>query len=1038
MKRFLLFWILLLFILANCTFGQSIAAHFKNYTTKDGLLSNKVNCVLHAKNGFIWFGTNNGLAKFDGQHFTYYNNQINNSNSISSDIVTALFEDVEENIWIGTYEGGLNKFDLKTKKIKRFKQDDLKNKLPDNRVMAIFKHPFKKNFIVVSLHFFGLIEIDLKTNQITPWKIKLDNGQKNELFGQNIINDIKQIPNLPQYLWITTNRGLLKYNYQTKKGHFIYFKGKKPTSSLDNLNNIFRSIVLESDSVLWISSWGGGILKYDPKSNRWTQYLSDKSLPKSGGKNIIKNIISKSKNEFWIASEDQGFGVFNKISGSFRFFEHQSETDNSIIEGKTCYNIYQDYKKGIWVMMNSGLSYLYPEYQISKRVFIPNPKLTTAGNLIGFTSAVPIQKDSKILIGFEEGDGLYLFDKKYNYIKTIRLPKQGNKSASIFNLVKGQNGKIYFNTVNNEVFVIDENTLEIALVPVNLPNSSAQILTLSYLQNKLFLGFYAEGVAIYDGKKTVFLNQNSGLVTDLRIYTIVEDIKKNIWFGTDRGFSIYSPKSNVFKNFTPKQDISYKVIPTIKVDSQQNVWVVSAQGNIHVFSPKNNYQIVREFRAGFNYPNQFNYQLNFSDSNNLWVSNRAGFLRFNLSNNNFDCYNQTNGLLSILNPQQHTIINKNQLIIPGRGYFDIINTSLLQSENVNSPKLTGVFLIDKNVEIAALSQLDYTQNNLKFQLSSFNFHNPDVIDYYYKLNNDNWQRANNATLNFANLRPDTYSLRFKSVNKLNNQESTVQTLNFRISPPFWLTWWFTLICFLLIAILLWLIYRWRLKQIEKQNLLRIQFEKETGNLKMTALRTQMNPHFLFNSLSAIKLLILKNENHSASQYLTKFSHLLRSILAYSQEETITLSQELALSLNYIEIENLRLGDKMKFEFRNDENINLDEVYVPPLLLQPYLENAIWHGLMPLDKDGILKLEVIKQINFIEINIIDNGIGRKKSHENAQLNPVKIKSFGVDITRKRIELFSNKYTEITEETTDVLNSSNQIDGTHVKLKIYTKN
>ena len=135
------------------------------------------------------------------------------------------------------------------------------------------------------------MEIDLKTNQITPWKIKLDNGQ-NELFGQNIINDIKQIPNLPQYLWITTNRGLLKYNYQTKKGHFIYFKGKKPTSSLDNLNNIFRSIVLESDSVLWISSWGGGILKYYPKSNVWTQYLSDKSLPKSGGKNIIKNIIS--------------------------------------------------------------------------------------------------------------------------------------------------------------------------------------------------------------------------------------------------------------------------------------------------------------------------------------------------------------------------------------------------------------------------------------------------------------------------------------------------------------------------------------------------------------------------------------------------------------------------------------------------------------------------------------------------------------------------------------------------------------------------
>jgi sensor histidine kinase YesM len=203
---------------------------------------------------------------------------------------------------------------------------------------------------------------------------------------------------------------------------------------------------------------------------------------------------------------------------------------------------------------------------------------------------------------------------------------------------------------------------------------------------------------------------------------------------------------------------------------------------------------------------------------------------------------------------------------------------------------------------------------------------------------------------------------------------------------------------------------------------------------MTALPSQMNPYFLFNSLSAIKLLILKNECISAFEYLTKFGHLLRSILAYFQEETISLSHNLDLSLSYIEIENLRLGEKIEFIFQKDESLDLEIIKASPLLLQPYLENTIWHGLMPLTDKGILKLDIKDYLTYIQITISDNGISRKISGEHAHLNPVKNKSFGVDITRKRIVLFSDKYTQITEETIDIFNTNNKVNGMQALFKI----
>jgi LytS/YehU family sensor histidine kinase len=200
----------------------------------------------------------------------------------------------------------------------------------------------------------------------------------------------------------------------------------------------------------------------------------------------------------------------------------------------------------------------------------------------------------------------------------------------------------------------------------------------------------------------------------------------------------------------------------------------------------------------------------------------------------------------------------------------------------------------------------------------------------------------------------------------------------------------------------------------------------------------MNPHFLFNSLNSIKYFILKNENDTAAFYLNKFSKLLRQILEYSNRETITLQQELETLKLYLEIESLRFDQSFHYHIVVDEGLLPESIQVPPLILQPFVENAIWHGLANSDKsDKFCKVEVNKQNGNINISIIDNGVGRAVAaiiKEN-KINKLNTESFGMKITEERISIFntgSNGKLKIAVE--DNMDEGLQAAGTTINITL----
>ena len=225
----------------------------------------------------------------------------------------------------------------------------------------------------------------------------------------------------------------------------------------------------------------------------------------------------------------------------------------------------------------------------------------------------------------------------------------------------------------------------------------------------------------------------------------------------------------------------------------------------------------------------------------------------------------------------------------------------------------------------------------------------------------------------------------------------------------------------------------------KSDKIRSTLEHKTTELEMQALRAQMNPHFIFNCLSSINRFILKNEADKASDYLTRFARLIRLVLVNSQKTQISLEEELQMLRLYIEMEQLRFKDSFVFNISYEPEVELNNTAIPPLLLQPFCENAIWHGLMHKEGEGILNISFKMQGEALICNIVDNGIGRAKAAGNTNHATDKVKSLGLKLTTERLALFNDrKKQETFYDISDVIDEQRNVAGTRVTIIIKRKN
>ncbi|MEP6845746.1 MAG: histidine kinase [Panacibacter sp.] len=308
--------------------------------------------------------------------------------------------------------------------------------------------------------------------------------------------------------------------------------------------------------------------------------------------------------------------------------------------------------------------------------------------------------------------------------------------------------------------------------------------------------------------------------------------------------------------------------------------------------------------------------------------------------------------------------------------------------------------------------LKYNENNILIYYSCRGI-DPDSLVYEWKMDNfsNDWYVTPFSVfgdltnmINFDNLEPGTYTLRIKARSENQDWLKNEAQLLIIIAPPFWQTWWFWLLVIMAVSLIVFVIVKWRVNTVRKQERLKSKHEKELLELEAKALRSQMNPHFIFNCMNSIKALIQQQEEDKAVNYLTTFSKLLRTILHNSDKREITLFDEIETCKLYTQLESMRFGNKFSYQFKVDETIDLKSMLVPALIIQPFIENAIWHGIMPKEEGGTLTLSITKKEDAVSCIIDDDGIGREMSKQNKfKGEPSTHQSKGVHLTQSRLDL-----------------------------------
>lgn len=351
----------------------------------------------------------------------------------------------------------------------------------------------------------------------------------------------------------------------------------------------------------------------------------------------------------------------------------------------------------------------------------------------------------------------------------------------------------------------------------------------------------------------------------------------------------------------------------------------------------------------------------------------------------------------------------------------IKSNSNLSDEKLPKFRLNNVLVNDK---VAASKNLAFDENNLSFNFSVLAYLPNTKFPISYKINNRKWVvlEDNQRSFKLSSLAAGDYAIQFK-IENLEKTENQIINYNFSIQKPFWESYVFIVFCILILMTFFYLLYKSKLKKIQKKNQIeinRISLENSLNESKLTAIQSQMNPHFFYNALNTIQSYILSNEKREAITYLNKFSSLTRMILELTEKNYISIQQEIKTITLYLDLEKARFFNDFNYTITVDEQIDAELIKIPTMLLQPFVENSIKHGLLHLKGMKLLTIDFRRNNNALEIWIDDNGIGRKKSVELNATNRKNHMSFATNAISKRLEILNkNKTNKITVQYLDKL-------------------
>lgn len=968
-------------------------------TDAEGLPSMEVYNMLQDKKGFMWLGTDNGVCRYDGKRFTTFFHPKQKGKAFSF-----LREDSKGRIWFVNFSG----------QIFYIENDEM-------HLFTLFEKEFKSSFPVIQFDSKGQLWIASIGNPLYCYKETPSGWTKIKKFNLGVTNGNMAIDNQDNILLVDFANGYTTISPQGK----IVKMGNKPEyvgliRYIPELNSFctFKRAVPEV---------------FNLSRNHYLNISSkDKRIRKE---DFINDIFILDSTHLWITTYN---GVYVYLKQNNEYKEHISLLPDHAVSG-----VLKDREGNFWIStLKSGI-YILPSLQLWSATKENSPM--TDSRVFRITST----SKGELFLAHGNGSISVFNTRTKRFVKQIVFPLKKDIEDIRFN---ERNNELYVSCVKTFVYnlssgkVQDPGLSHSSVKRYDFDEAGNILIATSFgtyllnyqnsLQKSPWYVKYSKGITSEDNQRMIqFTTQRSTCC-------LINKRDTTIWAGTANGLIYYS--DNKDKELLWKG--TDKIFATdIEQSEDGTIWVSTVQQGLFAIRNK---KVVHHLDKKKGLRSDFIRTLTVS-GNYLWFATERGVQSYNSTTGKITSFTIDDGLITndVLDILQHDGL---VYLATSKG-FQWLDTSQIQPNKVRPLiYITGFAVQDKDTQLKSSFVLPFIQNNITFRFNGFSFRSGKALRYSYRLLglDTGWFNAS-SEITFArypSLPAGDYTFEVKAINADGYESEHPASISFSIEKPYWQQWWFYLFALVLTSAIVSVVFLIRIRSIRKRNederikaelaLEKSIVEHDLRSSQLVSLKAQMNPHFVFNALNSIQEYIMLNEKTLANTYLGKFADLMRMTLDMSSRQEVSLQEEVKLLNLYLELEALRFEEKFSYSIIIESNVQQLSIYLPPMLIQPYIENAIKHGLLHIKGNRILQVKfAMKSDDLLLATIEDNGIGRKRSFEMKKFRQPMHKSFATGATQKRLELLNyNRPNEIVVKYTDMTDENGFASGTRVELSI----
>ncbi|MEO0898689.1 MAG: two-component regulator propeller domain-containing protein [Bacteroidota bacterium] len=978
------------------------------YSVEDGLAQSQVFAMMEDPKGHLWLGTQGGgISQFDGIKFKTYTTR----DGLLSNYVSSFFYDKDNYLWIGT-NVGLSRFD-------------------GNKFRSFFPSGQQP------LEIRGIIQpapdrLWLGTNRGVFTLIGDSLYPINERLGRLHVHCLIQHPE--EGIWIGHQGGMMQIIDQDT----LLFNPRNGLPA-SGVSDVFK----DSKDRIWIATRGNGLY----------QKVGPKAIPVDLGNlppdMLIWDIEEDKDGRLWFGTLKQGAISWSPEDSSIQVLNDQ----NGLLKNHV-HTIHEDEWGTIWLGTSGGGLSRFAGQQFFH--FGRNSELRGQS-----VYAMTVARDSSLWFSVgNKGLGRYngRFFRFFN-------GDNGFRNVTVRSLYTDKKGRIWAGTDGEGIYIIKDTLQDV----LDFADGIANPWIKDFVEDndgymwvatsggiaRIFPYQQEEGIWQYDVR---MFQMEDGLASN-RVNCLHKDLEGRIWFGLDGQGIGFIEKGYLVRRVPQSSERSRKIIRCIKEDTHGHLWVGTGGGvsRLSIYEPLGAPDWVH---YSDKLTSSNTYLLMLDGSDNLWIGSEKGLDEAQLDDYQFIIdvrhYGIAEGFTGV-----ETCRNAAIRDYKGNFWFGTIGgltryNPRRNTENLIPPKLSikGINLFYSSLyntkfakwmapwnELRPGLRLPHNRNHLSFEFTGINYPNPEQVTYQWILEGyeTEWSPVSAKTdATYANIPPGDYTFKVKASNE-DHVWSNPLGIPFYVKPPYWQEWWFVLAWVAFIGIVIMLLLRARINRIQRkarQERERLIMEKSVIELEQKALRLQMNPHFIFHALNSINGLITEEDTQTARYYLSKFSHLMRQVLENSREGFIPLQAEIDTLENYLTLERFSREKIFDFAIELANDLDPEEFLIPPMIIQPFVENAIIHGVGNLKgRKGQVKICFQEISDSILCTITDDGIGRQEAERLKHKRQENKKSTALLVTQERLDLLQSESLQqpsITIE--DLLDNRGLPKGTKIQVRI----